>query len=334
MTTKNAKTVLLASMIFTMLLPFGSMNFVEAQTTEESAYITEIKNQATVEQMNEEQRNEFIQKLQEEMNATEYEREVYTLLEDLNEVNLQIIDAQEQERDTTDLVQQGWAIVYDLEDYGVVSEDRLLSNPDYWHNKADEARKQIQNGETVQATVEIRSNSNIQQVHTDNVSLKNQSEVDYLCGFFLGVPIYCPRVDVAWGGGTDTHAIKTLPHVHTQVYRLFRHKIAHNSVKLRLVVGGPEYILPHDGRVYTEGSICLHNDGGHDRVNFRFDTEHDVYTILGGHVFDIENGPSTNYLNNAGTCAKFTEQYNGISAVAGSTAHTETHLDSNIWVTG
>ena len=288
-------------MIFTMLLPFGSMNFVEAQTTEESAYITEIKNQTTVKQMNEEQRNEFIQKIQEEMNATEYEREVYTLLEDLSEVNLQIIDAQEQERDTTDLVQQGWVIVYDLEDYGVVSEDRLLSNPDYWHNKADEARKQIQNGETVQATIEIRSNSNIQQVHTDDVSLKNQSEVDYICGFFLGVPIYCPRVDVAWGGGTDTHAIKT---------------------------------LPHDGRVYMEGSICLHNDGGHDRVNFRFDTEHDVYTIFGGHVFDVENGPSTNYLNNTWTCAKFTEQYSGISAVAGSTAHTETHLDSNIWVTG
>ena len=30
----------------------------------------------------------------------------------------------------------------------------------------------------------------------------------------------------------------TSPMVHTQVYRLFRHKIAHNSAKLRLVVGG------------------------------------------------------------------------------------------------
>ena len=33
-------------------------------------------------------------------------------------------------------------------------------------------------------------------------------------------------------------AVDVMQTVHTQVYRLFRHKIVHNSAKLRLVVGG------------------------------------------------------------------------------------------------
>lgn len=32
---------------------------------------------------------------------------------------------------TEEMVQSGWAIVYELELYGVVSEERLLENPNY-----------------------------------------------------------------------------------------------------------------------------------------------------------------------------------------------------------
>jgi len=297
---KTTKTILFASLIAAMILPFSGMQGAEAQT-EDSAYIKLVKQQKSVKDMSEEQRTKFIKQTQDDMEATPYDKQVYKILEKLSKLNLQIIDAEEKGKDTTKLIEKGWALVYELENYGVVNEDRLLNNKDFWHERSDQASEQIRKGEIVKAVIESTTTSNIYNIHTNDVSLKNQSEIDYVCGFFLGIPLYCPHKDIEWGGGSDSHAIKS---------------------------------LPHSGTVYMEGKICTEDMGGHSGVNFTFDTEHYVKSIFGSTVFDEDNGPANVTIYVTYGCSYYKESYGGISAVAGSTAHTETHLDTTVTVVG
>jgi len=166
-----------------------------------------------------------------------------------------------------------------------------------WLKFSYNASVQISKGEQVSVSLESKDDSSLYNIHTDDVSLKNQSQVDWLC-----VPwntgLYCPNWDVEWGGGSDSHA--------------------------------SQFLLVN-GYVYMYGKICLEDDGGHYQVNFIFDTEHYVKNIFGSTVFSEDNGPSSTYLINEGTCKIFDEQYN---TIAGSTAHAETHLDTTVTVTG
>ena len=297
MTTKNAKTILFASLIVAMILPFSGMNFAAAE--EKSTYVKMAKQQKSVQNMTEEEKAKYEKSIKDTMTKSSYDRKVYNLLEKLSKIQEQVQKAEEIGKDTTKLTERAWSIVYDLEDYGVVSEERLLENKDYWHEKRQTAKDQINNGETVGATFSESSDAKIYQVHTANVSLKNVSEVDYIC-FPWPLFLYCGTTDTEWGGGSDSHASQT---------------------------------MIYDGTVYMEGKIVAHNTGGHDRVYFTVDTEHDVYNAFGTHVYDEENGPQQHWLEQ-GWNVKYTESYDGTHAVAGSTAHAETHLDTTVTVTG
>ncbi len=292
------KTVLFASLIATMILPFSGMGIAEA-ATEESAYKKILKQQESMKNKSDADKAKFDRFVQDSLdNASPYNKAVNKILEKLSKVTLKIQDAELKGKDTTKLIQKHYAITFDLENYGVVSEDRLLANPDYWHERSYNASIEIAKGNTVSVSLESKSDSTLYNIHTDDVSLKNQAQIDFIC-FTWPIDFYCPNMDIEWGGGSDAHASQA---------------------------------LIYDGRVYMIGKICLEDDGGHDKVYFTFDTEHYVKTITGSTAFSEDNGPSSNWLQTEGWCASFTE--NMSNASAGSTAHAESHLDTNITVTG
>ena len=232
-------------------------------------------------------------------NASPYQREVNNHLERLSVFLLKIQESEIKGEDTDELTQMAWEIVYELEKYGVTTKDRLDQNKDYWIDKAIEATKQIEKGEEVSVSFDSNELSDIYQIHTNDVSLKNQSQISYPCFPWPLTLLYCNNINIEWGGGSDSHAQQTL-------------------------------VL--SGFVDMEGKICLENNGGHRVVIFTFNTEHDVYTLTNSHVFDEENGPANSYLSREGTCASYKETYSGISAVSGSIAHTEVHLNTNVSV--
>ena len=88
--------------------------------------------------------------------------------------------------------------------------------------------------------------------HTDNVSLKNQSEVEYKCHEWAIFSFYCFQIDIEWGGGSTSFA---------------------------------EVILIYDAPVYMEAGACVDNNGGHKKVHFSYDTEHKVKNVFGNTKF-------------------------------------------------
>ncbi len=180
-TTKNAKTILFAFLIAAMAVPFSSRAPAVAQTdsdsTGENAYVREIKAQEAYGQMDDEKQQELIEGVRAQMKQDPYNIKVYEILNKFSEIKAQIAAAEKNGEDTTKLTQDAWAIVFELGEYGVVTEERLLQNKEYWQNKAQEAIKRLRDGETQSASYRP-ANNDIVQVHTDDVSLKVQAEIE------------------------------------------------------------------------------------------------------------------------------------------------------------
>lgn len=301
-TSKTTKTILFASLIGAALLSFSAISSVQAETTKStdgSWYIKEVKEQNAVKEMDADKRDVFITKVKEQMKANPYNKQVYGLLEELSKVKAQIDDAEQNGEDTTDLIEDGWEIIYKLEEYGVVSEDRLKQNKEYWQEKAKQAIERIQNGQTDSVSTETPSHPSIKKIHTDDVSVKSQAEIEYKCQEWLFFDIYCYQLDIEWGGGSTAHA---------------------------------SAVLIYDAAVYMEAGGCVHNNGGHNRVNFEYDTEHYVNNAFGNTVFDVEHNNQRASLKLG--CSYFDEKYDGIAAIPGSIAHAKAHLDTEVTVSG
>lgn len=81
-----------------------------------------------------------------------------------------------------------------------------------------------------------------------------------------------------------------------------------------------------------EAGICVHNNGGHSSVNFRYDTDHYVNNVYGNQVFNVEHDNTDD--SRSWGCSYWDEEYDGLAAVGGSIAHAKSYLENTITVTG
>lgn len=297
--TSKIKTILFASLIAAMILPFSGMQFAEAKQ-DESSYEKNIKNTKDYKNLDAKSKAQFDKNLKESLEkASPYQKKVNKLLDNLATIDFEIEEAVANGEDTNKLEKKFYKSLFNLEKYGVVSEDRLIQNPEYWGDRAVEAMNQIAKGEEVSVSLEVTTEPEISFVHTDDVSLKNQSQMSYVCGTYswFNIPIYCMNIDVEWGGGSDSYAA--------------------------------QYIA-YSGFLYTLNKICLEDDGGHNNVFFTFDTEHYAKNIYGSTIWSEDNGPASVSLWLEGTCAQYEEDNNFINA--GYYGYAETHLDTTITV--
>ena len=299
MTIKNAKIALLASLIAALIVPIAGMQMTEAQTEEEeSAYIRILKQHESFQNQSPSEQTKHLEAIKESIrNAPPLNQKINEELEVLSTLALTIQDVESRGENVTVLYQQFHAKMFDLEQYGVVSEERFIQNPEYWMERAYEAWLKINSDENTPVSFDSNSDSGtIHYIHTDDVSLKNQAQVDYIC-FTWPVNVYCPKIDVEWGGGSDAHASQYLS------------------------VGGT---------VYMSGKITLHEDGGHDVVYFGFDTEH--YVKKNSHIPYSETNECTQcYLTVEGGSLYYMEKFN---ALPGYRAHAESHLHETVTVSG
>ena len=299
MTTRNAKAILFATLLAALVVPFASMHMTEAQIEEEeSAYIRMLKQHESFQNQSPSEQTKHLEAIKESMrNAPPLNAKINEELEILSTIALNIQDSESRGENVTSLYQQFYAKTFDLEQYGVVSEERFLQNPEYWMERAYEAWLNINSDENVPVSFGSDTDSGtIHYVHTDDVSLKNQAQVDYIC-FTWPVTWYCPKIDVEWGGGSDAHASQ---------------------------------YLSHGGTVYMAGKITLHDDGGHDTVYFGFDTEHYVENN-GNNAYSETNACPQCYISVEWGSLYYMESFNSLP---GYKAHAENHLHETVTVSG
>ena len=164
MTKKFIITILSVSLIVVMLVPSNAVIFAETDTTDsdiQSAYFKKILQQKSIQDMTELQKEKFTHQVKDYFNSTPYHKQIFVLIEELAEIESQIKETKDNGKDTTKLTQKLWVTIYNLENYGVVSEERLTSNPEYWMDRASNAMKQVSQGSAVQASIGNTEHHNI-----------------------------------------------------------------------------------------------------------------------------------------------------------------------------
>ncbi len=269
----------------------------------DSVYLEVLKQSDDFQNFNSTQQQQYVIKFIESRdNLSPYDQAVNDGLEVLSDTILALHKAKALGENTVEETKFLHSAIFDLELLGVVSKDRLDQNKEYWSDRVTEATRQLEDNETNKVSY-LDKLSNTYKIHTDDVSLKNQSEIFYPCIqdlIFLPIPLYCSEKSIVWGGDTISYANVTF-------------------VPL-------SFLSEHLGK------ICLNESVAHSTVNFAFDVDFEQENVLGQETWSYSKSYDTSL---SGSTAGFCAQDSKITGInAGSSASTTTHLESLITVSG
>jgi hypothetical protein len=140
---------------------------------------------------------------------------------------------------------------FELEDLGITTQDRFDANPEYWINKAINAKQDIENQDTVSVSGNNDSDG-IYYVHQSDLALKRTAILTWPC--WEGVP--CPIVNYGWNAGTSTSEI---------------------------------WFIPTNGQVSFRHAVCLDDDTHHDSVTFDVRIKQDIYSIIQTVLHEVDS---------------------------------------------
>ena len=141
--------------------------------------------------------------------------------------------------------------VFELEDLGITTKDRFNANPEYWIQKAINAKKAIESFNTSSVSDENDS-SNIHYVHQSNdLALKRTSVLTFPCWNGLN----CPIISSGWNTGSSTSEI---------------------------------WFIPTDGQVSFRSGVCLDGATHHDEVHFNMRIQRDIHSILQTELYSFD----------------------------------------------
>ena len=165
--TNKTKTILFASLIVAMVLPFSTMDFAQAAPNENAnnnvqktklqkltAYEEGIlDNTPSLQGLSDEDRDEFVSNLRSQISSFKgYEKQVFKELNELAKIQKDFDNAKSQKRSddyVKGLNSDLHAKKFSLEEIGVTTQERWDASPEYWANKAINAKKGIEEGETI-----------------------------------------------------------------------------------------------------------------------------------------------------------------------------------------
>ena len=289
-------TIISGLLVCAMLVPTRATSFAANIDTsdidiKQSTYFKKMLRQETVQDMTEQQRSEFVQNVRDYFSSTQYHKQIFVMFEELMEIDSQITKAEREEKDTTRLTQEAWSIIYDLEDYGIVSYERLVSNPSYWADRAYDAVNQINQNKAVKTSKSGTGHDDVRQVHMDGVDLANQSDVRVPCvsaSMFTG---YCPNPATAHGLDTKTKTAS---------------------------------IASWYGNFFMYSKVCITDADHHDNITTTYDHHHKISNAFGT-VQMLEEDTLTK-TTTGGQCDIATSVYDGIQAVPSTMAHSHTYV--------
>ena len=305
MTTKTIKTILFASLIAAMILPFSMVDVSAApnENASNNAQKTKLQkltayeegildNTPSLQGLSDEERDEFVSKLRLQISSfTGYEKQVFKELNELAEIQRDLDNAKAQKRSDSVVKQLNsdlHAKKFSLEDIGVTTQERWDASPEYWANKAINAKKSIEQGDTKKVRG-YDSQSDLYAVHQTDLALLRGAIMSFPC---WGAAV-CPLVQTGWNAGES-------------------------NVQL--------WWVPTDGNIGYESSVCLASDTHHNEVTFDMQTKRDLKSILQTWIYVYDNTVSVTLDGDEGECES---NYYQRSVSAGSSAGLTTGI-SNI----
>jgi len=293
-TYKNTKTVLFASLIVAMILPFSEMNYAVAEQVNNNTQKINLKKLTSYEEgilndtpslqeITDEEKSDFVSNLRIQINSfTGYGKQVFKELNELAKIQKSFDDAKSQ-NESDDAVKELQsnlnAKMFSLEEIGITTQDRWDASPEYWKNKVIASKKSIGEGDTQK----VSGNNSQSELHT-----VDQTDLTLYKGAFLTFPCWreavCALIQTGWNDGES-------------------------NVQL--------WWVPTDGTIGYESSVCLDSDTHHDKVTFDMQTKRDLKSIFQTWIYVYDNTASVTLNGNAGECES---NYYTRSVNAGSSA--------------
>ena len=197
---------------------------------------------------------------------------------------LKAIENQENQKDIKKLEKQKALRMFQLEEFGITTQERHEANPDYWKQKILDAKTRIESS----GTTNISHNdgtSNIYQIHQSDLALKRLSILSFPCWDSNLGQVSCPIVNYGWNAGSTTSEI---------------------------------WFIPKSGFVLFDHSVCLDDDTHHDEVSFEMGIERDVHSIFGTKLYGFDRDYDITLDGDEGECAN--SFYKKLNVYAGSRA--------------
>jgi len=169
---QNGKTILFAALIAAMILPFSVMDASAApnidkqdiktqQETlkETSKYAKQLLKSKDYKSLDLTGKKVYLDFLSSLLTSEDvYTKDAIALFDEYSGI---LMDMEKTQKDKN----RKSAIIEELEDLGIVDSEKLADNPEYWLEKARDARD--------------KKNPNVRQVHTSDVSVRNEATVYY-----------------------------------------------------------------------------------------------------------------------------------------------------------
>ncbi len=258
-----------------------------------------LENTPSLQNVSKEQKDNYLQKFKEfRTSLSGYEANIMDKLEDLAIAESELKDAKESNKDekTIQKYESLKALrIFELEDLGVPTTDRLNANPDYWMKKAIAAKNFVENNDTQKISGEY-NDSTITYVHATNSALTRTSIIWVPC-WNNNFQVSCPNLNWGWNTGSTTTAF---------------------------------WFIPTDGAMSFGSQICNDKNIGHDKIHYSVRIERDITSIFGTSLYDYDRTTIESLDADSVQCDDTTIHK---SVNAGSRADLTTSL-SNISVTG
>ena len=251
MTLKDTNAIFIASLIATMTIPVtGNIADVEAQTADiEKLTAYEEWIWKNMDGLPDKQKTNTMSEFRAFIGTLDgYDALVFEKVSDIAEVQKQL-DSTSDAGDSKSLEMKLAALLFDLEEYGVTTQDRYDQNPEYWKARAIEAKIRAESPGTGQVTY-IGNDQNIHHVHQTDLALKRTAllTVPIFSGEKNGIPYTIPYLVISWGWN------------------------AGSNTSSRIQV--------QNGEVTFEGSVCLDQPTHHNSVDFSMTIEKKIQHLI------------------------------------------------------
>ncbi len=281
MTYKNAKTVLFASLIVAMILPFGSMQSAEAkQDVNDMGKLTAYEEWVlkTLLEQSDIEKAQSIEKLRSFVDTLGgYEKFIFDHIVDIAEAEKQLELATEQnksEQTIQELEIKRITLYFELEEYGVTTKDRFDANPEYWKTRVINAKIEMETPQTNNVGVDDE-NTNLYYVHQSDLALKRTSIMTIPLFGYGPATIPFPVISYGWNQGTSTSSWGFI-------------------------------VNPTGGTVTYESLVCLDSATHHDSVDFDMTSTGNTKNVFGQIQYNYDETSEVTH-SDVNDCESFTK---------------------------
>ena len=208
---KNTKTILFASLIVAMVLPFGRTELASAEKSikadikqqekslnKSSQWVKSLLKTDDYKSLDDDTKIKYLAFVSKLLSSdNEYQSSMVTLLEEYSEAQNSIDE--NKTADKSNAEDKKKKALEKLEELGITTQEKYKKDPKKWDEEVKKANKSKKSNGQVSGEQEEQPEYHL--THTGDVSIRREAAVYVLC--LPGVSITCPIINIGWGSGTS-----------------------------------------------------------------------------------------------------------------------------------